>query len=508
MTIMKQLMAMEFRSNGKPLHLFVAYYVIGLAGVGYLFRDQSIPEFLFLSGPVLVMVTMLLASAVQIMSIPASPFRDWWLTFPHSRRLLVSAKMRALIAMGMIASVVMLFVCLTMYTLLTRFGVMHALPMSQLLSLSLSSLALSAAIVPLSVSYGMSIAFMYAGWTRIITLVPYAIGFFAVFGCIGVISILDGDVAHLFSSARLLLYAGVALLVGMPAAYGLSQLLASKGIAMLTGSSASINKSGARAGRRTDKRAKTVVLKGKSIFNAVFQLELSRFRYFEKKLPFVILATALLIAWSLTAFFAGKPMEGTDNSSRLFMLPVMLMVVLALLWDVFHRKTMVWQLGFPIKRSLLLAANVAAHAVMAIKWMLFLAFGYYIGIAAGVLAGRVETAAFDAIPWTIYSILLRTVAMILVLSLLQLRFVLHRFNFLYILAFPLYWFGSMHGSILDRYFYPVAPVGGVAPAWELLGLLTLAAIPISVVCLRVGGKYVHHALTLTSYWDAKKKEAK
>ncbi|MHA7964241.1 hypothetical protein ACX93W_08850 [Paenibacillus sp. CAU 1782] len=508
MTTMKQLIAMEYRSIGKPLHLLIAFYAIGLAMMGYFFFEQTIPEYLFLLGPVIVLVTMLLASAVQVISIPVSPFRDWWLTLPHSRRLLVSAKMRALVRLGIMAALVMLLVCLTVYALLTQFGAMNVLPGNQLLLLSFSSLVLGVAVVPLSVSYGMSIAFMYTGWVRFITLVPYACGFIAAIGSIGVISILDGDAAHLFTGVRLLLYAGVALLAGIPAAFGLSRLLASKGIPMLTGSAASTNRGGTRAGRRTDKKEKTVELKSKSAFSAVFQLELSRFRYFEKKLPFVLIASALLVAWSLTAFFAGKPLDGVDNSSRLLMLPVMITVLQMLFWDLFNRKTLVWKLGFPIKRSLFLTANVAAHAVLAIKWMLYLTLSYYIGLGAAVLTGRAELEAFDAIPWTAYSILLRAVGLILVLSLLQLRFVLHRFSFLYILALPLYWFASTHSGILDRYFYPEAAFGGVAPAWGLLGLLTLAALPISAVCLWLGGKYVQHALTQLSYWDAGKKAAK
>lgn len=276
---------------------------------------------------------------------------------------------------------------------------------------------------------------------------------------------------------------------------------------MLTGPTASKNRGGTRADSRANKKEKSVALDGKSAFSAVFQLELSRFRFYEKKLPFVIISSAVLVAWLLTAFFAGESLAGADNSSRLFMIPVMITVLLMLFWDVFHRKTIVWQLGFPVKRSLLLTANVAAHAVLAIKWMLFLALTYYIGLGAAVLTGKTEIAAFDGIPWTVYSILLRTVGLILVLSLLQLRFVLQRFTFLYILAFPLYWFASTHSGILDRYFYPDAPVSGVAPPWELLGLLTLAAIPISAVCLWIGGKYVHHALTIASNWEAKKKAA-
>ncbi|OBR65517.1 hypothetical protein A7K91_10735 [Paenibacillus oryzae] len=508
MTIMKQLIGLEYRSIGKPFPLLITYYILGLAGVGYFFREQNAPEFLFLFGPALVMVTMLMVSAIQMISIPASPFRDWWLTLPHSRRLLVSAKMRALLLMGMLAAPVMLLVCLTVYVLLTLFGSMQALPAGQLLSLSLSSLALGAAVVPLSVSYGMSIAFMASGRSRMITLVPYACVFFAAVGTIGVISVLNEDTAHLFTSARMLLYAGVALLAGIPVAFGLSRLIASKGIAMLTSSSVTLNKSVARAGSVTDKKEKAVALKSKSAFSAVFRLELSGFRYYEKKLPFVIIVSAILIAWTATAFFAGKPLDGTDNSSGMFVLPTLIAVMLMLFWDLFHRKTMVWQLGFPIKRSLLLTANVAAHAVLAIKWMLILALGYYIGLGAAVLTGKTEPAAFEAIPWTAYSILLRTIAMIFILSLLQLRFVFYRFTFLYILIFPLYWLAGTHSSLLDRYFYPIAPAGGVAPAWELLGLLTLAALPISVLCLWLGGKYVHHALTATINWDTKKKEAK
>lgn len=509
MSPLRRLTKMEFDSlmmgiyGGKPIMASLVYACLAAGGGAYMFRDQIHPEALFMSGTLVTWIVTLITSWIQVVSLSASPYRDWWLTLPHPRRTLVSAKMLALIGTGALYACIAALACLGIYAFQISFGGMEALPAEKVLLLSMSSLVLSLALVPAAVGCGMYVFSLYGGWIKWIVVVPYTVVALAPVGLLGIMSVIEADELRFLSVSWMWIYTSVALLIGIPAAYGALRYTAGKGVeSMGTLSSAPQNQAGKMNGKRSrsGNRTQTLFCTTKGVA-AIFQLNLSRFQYYESRWFIRIPVTIIVMAMGVIAFFSGTPIEGRDGISVIFMFPVLI----AALWlsssPAVEQKAMAWQLGFPVKRSFLLGAKVAAVMAMTMKWMLIMAVVCYAGLGVSVLAGRMEAAVFtEALPWVAYSFVLRSVALLFVLCLHQICFFLARHVVLSPLIVAVYWLIFSHSTWLSRYFYPPAADAVSSPPWSLLGMLLLIGLPLALACLQIGGRYVQSTLITGDMW--------
>ncbi|MNE35489.1 hypothetical protein D3C80_1292510 [compost metagenome] len=177
----------------------------------------------------------------------------------------------------------------------------------------------------------------------------------------------------------------------------------------------------------------------------------------------------------------------------------MLPVLFSSLWMIsrssIERKHQSWWLGFPQSRLVLLLSGVAAVWTTAMRIITVLALSAFAGSVTGLIIGRTTAQELSyGLSWLLFSFLLFTLALTVILCLLQAEYYLLKSPALTILMLPLAFLGPLHGILINKFMIPDGLPGGALPDWGLLGWIAAITLPLALCCLPAGAKYYHLSL--------------
>ncbi|MEK4509099.1 hypothetical protein EJP82_26480 [Paenibacillus anaericanus] len=509
----RALMPRISRRNILSALLVIAFLVIGGA---FLDLEISNPQAIFAAGTVCALAISMIVSIVHVGKLWTSKYREWWLTLPHSRMLLTISKVMGLTRVSYWIGAGVLLISTGIYGLKVWMGTIDELSVRTLLSMILVYILFIVVSAPIAVVYGISLCLMYSGWARWV-LIPYCIGFLLPFMLFGIIISLEQSDLWMISPPYVLPYCVWIVVIGWPLAYGLIRLIARRGIRsfgdirILSANEGKGNQAVASKDRqkteqrielRTERSAEHsaehngVYCKSRG-FAALYQLDRSRFRYYESKLWARILVGVSMILCVVVAFFAAQePLIAYGILTNIYMFPVLFAVLLSMNRALIERKNFVWWLGFPMHRSRLLLSHITAVFMVTVRYMLSLTISFWVGVFVAFLVGKTNGEfLLEALPWNVYSLTLNIVLIILSLSLLQLVYFSIRSPLLSILLIPLYWLILTPNLRVKSYFYSEPVMGMDQPLlWGRLGFLVLITIPISIFCIWLGGRNFHRIL--------------
>jgi hypothetical protein len=456
------------------------------------------PQAIFAAATVGAIGIIMMIAIFHVGRLFNSKYREWWLTLPHSRMLLILSKMIGLTRVGYWIAVISMLASSGVYGMQAWMGTIKPLSTNGLLLLVASYLLFIAVVVPIVVVYGLSLCLMYTGPARW-ALIPYCIGMFLPLSLLGVIIALEQSDQWLLSWPYVLSYCGWIVVIGWPLAYVLVRLMASRGLRSFGDLRLlSVNASKENPVVKPKMEHTYDYANGKtSGFAALYQLDRSRLRYYESKLLFRIVIGLTIILCGVVGFFgADKPIAVYEFITTMFLFPVLLSVLWMMNRGQIERKTFVWWVGFPGRRSRLILSNIAAVFAVAFRYMLFMVLAFWCGLIIALMSNHVDSGSvLEMVPWQVYSLTLNMVILILCLSLLQLSYWSIQSGLWGILLIPVYWGVISQYSIVNRYFYTESFQGmDQSPMWGSLGWLVLIAIPLSVLCIWIGGRYFHHVL--------------
>lgn len=513
MSTFKLLAQYEFRALMPRIsrrNILSALLVIVFLVIGGAFLDLEIfnPQAIFAAGTVCALAISMIISIIHVGKLWTSKYREWWLTLPHSRMLLTISKVMGLTRVSYWIGAGVLLISTGIYGLKVWMGTIDELSARTLLSMILVYILFIVVSAPIAVVYGISLCLMYSGWARWL-LIPYCIGFLLPFMLFGIMISLEQSDLWMISPPYVLSYCVWIVVIGWPLAYGLIRLIARRGIRsfgdirILSANEGKRNQAVASKGRhKTEQRSEPrtehngVYCKSRG-FAALYQLDRSRFRYYEMKLWARILVGVSMILCAVGAFFAAqKPLVVYGILTNIYMLPVLFAVVLSMNRALIEHKNFVWWLGFPMHRSRLLLSHIIAVFMVTVRYMLSLTISFWAGVFVAFLVGKTNGEfLLEALPWNVYSLTLNIVLIIISLSLLQLVYFSIRSPLLSILLIPLYWLVLTPNMRVKSYFYSEPVMGMDQPLlWGRLGFLVLITIPISIFCIWLGGRNFHRVL--------------
>lgn len=489
-------MEMQFQllrgTKKRPGVAFVLNMVF-LIGCGtYLFHDHTEPSAVFVISPALIWGIIMILSAANISSWQGSPYKEWWLMLPYSRRTLAKAKLLGLMLIGAAIACIMPLICFAIYSIEVYYGSMREMPLQELLNLSAANLLCSLAIIPFASSVGVSISWMYHGAARWL-LIPYTLIQLLPFAAIGLVGSVGQMGTEWFTVSRVWLYAGIITFAGFPISYLLYRLLAIKGMKSLGVVAGGVFQGTMEARRSPDKKARILQPRiGASPLMALYQLDRSRFRVLGAKPVVRIMKVIFITLLTVMGFYADRLDIISVGPSTFFTV----LSLAAILWmmsrPLLERKTILWWLVFPFKRSQVLLSAVAALSATMFKWMLLSTLGIIAGQITAISVGRMATdVLISTLPWLIFSLLVRWVWLTVMLAMLQLNYLFTNNTFLSILIIPLYLVSVTYQYLIDKWYIPAEAALQTTPQWSLLGWTVLIGIPLFILCIRVGGKYAH-----------------
>jgi hypothetical protein len=241
----------------------------------------------------------------------------------------------------------------------------------------------------------------------------------------------------------------------------------------------------------------------------LYRLNLSRVRRIEKHPAIVIFKLVLPFIIAAAAYFGtGDEAASLSVAKIVFLLPVLF----SFLWMTsrrgIERKHLSWWLGFPQSRLVLLLSGVAVIWTTAMRVITVLALSAFAGNITGLITGRSTAQELSySLTWLLFSFLLFTLSLTVILSLMQAEYYLLKSPALAVLMFPLVLLGPLQGILLNRFMFPHDLPGGALPDWSLLGWIAVISLPLALCCLPAGAKYYHLSLTQPMSTTAQTKQA-
>lgn len=508
MTIMRKLVDFELSRfhaalpgfTKRGMQIALSYLTALLAGGLYLFRDHDTPEVVFAAGVTLGGTIIMTMAMFHIMNFWAQPQREWWLTLPHPRIVLVSAKAAGLMLAGLRIVILFVLACITDYAIVITTGMMQALPIGEIASIVGTSIVLAVASIPVVVMLGLAVSTMYSGKARWM-LIPYIILLQSPYVVFGLLMSLKGADLQVISPTNMLLYSLGIVVVGWPLAYVLLKLVASKGMANMADVRLRMKSAAVYGQEEKSTSTRAALGRRKKGVAVLYAMERARFQYYGS-LKWVRIGGYIVLGLvALGAFLSsGYSTALLEMLQVLFMLPMLAGSIFTLNRSNIDRKSLQWWLGFPHPRLHLLTAQLAGTWVTVMRIIVSLSIAFWLGAAVGMVTGRMDMQLLpDYSQWFAYSLALNTTLLTVAIGILQASYYFMKSKALSLLNIPIYLLVSLQSIIINEYLYPkdfIIPIPN--PDWNNVAVLFGIGVPIAAYCITLGAKHVHLSLNLES----------
>lgn len=455
----------------------------------------------FIYASLLLWIAATVLAAIHILLFKEQNHQVWFLTFPHSRLKLLYAKLISLLRYSLNLTLGVLIAAVTLYYYSIRAGWYEPLPASGLLGLILSYILFILAFLPLAVTFGLAVSLFLQSRSSALLLLPYSLLCMAPFLTE---SILRTGYPSLYpmsgSPVRLLSAALALILIGWPLCHLLLMLIAAKGLEAGSAGRAPARTACLRKRKGTLRMKQSFVSTGRlAPFQLLYRLHKGRLYRIERHPAILILKLAAPLLFAVAAYFGFAEQEEAVILvllKPLFALLVMLSSIWMLSRKGIERRQLSWLMGFPQSRLALLLSGVALVWTVTLRIMTVLILSTLAGSLATLITGRtgIQEWAYGW-TWLLYSFLLSTLALTVILGLLQVEYYTMKSRVLSLLMFPVALLGPLHGMLLNRFYYPELH-GSIMPDWDLLGWTALIGLPAAVCCILAGARYYHLSLSM------------
>ncbi len=507
MTGLKTLVQLEYsryslsrQGKYRPIVLALSLIILLLAAGVYLPGPRASERSPFIYAVLLLWTAAIAISAFHMLMFMNQSHREWMLAFPHSRLKLLYAKGISLLRHNLNLTLPVLAAAVSLYFISVQAGWYQPLPAGSLLYIIAAYALFIIVSLPVAVTFGLAVSLlMRAGKTALLLLIPYTLLWILPIMINNILSTsFSGTQSLRFSAPGYVLCAALALcLIGWPLCYQLMRLIAAKGLSVPSGAGRS---SAAFTSGRTgfaSKRSNRSSLTGRTApFIILYRLSIRRVHRIERYPAIRVLKLVLPFIIAAAAYFGSSDEAGSLSIARsLFMMPVLLSSVWMISRSSIERKYLSWWLGFPQSRLVLLLSGVAVVWTTAMRIVIVLAVSVITGSITGWITGRTTAQELSyALTWLLFSFLLYTLSLTVILCLLQAEYYLLKSPALTILMLPLALLGPLHSILINKFLIPDSLPGGALPGWSLLGWISVIALPLGLCCLPAGAKYYHLSL--------------
>lgn len=480
--------------------VWAAFLAIVVIGVGLFLPDDITPESLFACGAAMIAIIGFSIGLGSALTQRENPWKDWWLTMPHSREALVRAKLFAMIlTVGSFAAGIWL-ACVLIAAVRAQSGVYWTDPgtAGRLPGDMLSYALAYAAEAPICASLGLSLLGMYSGYRRWL-LLPLAALFLPLYGMISAVLSPNAAVQRAVSAEAFFYGACAALLVAAPLCKGVVRFVAGYGMPEL----ARHRSNGLPTRKRKETVSQARFKANGTGFRALFGFERSRYRHFSLSSPARVLYVMLVFAAAAGGCFAVAQPQGILNLIMGLTMATAWApsIVLSLVTQTdANRRRLVWWIALPFRRRTLLLARWTAVWATVLKG------------AAGLLAAMIAGAA---VRWGIggsVPVLWNRdghTALYIAVSLLAMGLLLSGITLAYPAAYRNAWTAWLILPVTSG--AAIAPIfasrwlvtervlaGEVGPEqWRMAALVAAAALALGGAGLALGAKWLHLYLTNT-----------
>jgi hypothetical protein len=509
MNAVKQLAELEFSRyrdllpgwNRKGLRLILIYLMVPLVVSFYLFRQQESPQLLFTTAVLALLGLGLFAGLFMMITFWGSAQREWWLTFPLPRLALVYAIALSLWRLGWRIGLLLASVCALHYTIAVSMGWMEPLRLDYLIAIAIPLALFAAAALPLVITYGLLITVLYQGWARL-AIIPYVILMQVPISLIGLLFAVNDPTSRWVSPSYIWLYTLGAIVIGWPVTYLLLRIIAGVGMKQLSdvrlrikpglAQAAPANNDAGISSSDADRHDRKL----NQSFFTLYKFERTRFVYYGSLLPVRLTLYTILAGLAVGSYFAAGYAEAMMELPRvMLMLPVMM----ANIWTMningyeMQKKRIQWWLTFPYSRNLLVLTRIAAIWVSTFKYMLTLSAAFWFGAAIRLTAYPVDREQlYTYLSWFGYSALLYLAALTVTMGVLQLANVFMTSTVMSIMTVPLYFAVAFETQLINSYLYPDSfQLADQAPVWTTVWMAGALGIPVALLSVFIGSKYLH-----------------
>lgn len=506
MTTLKLLTALEYSryslsGHNKKQQLFryiLILCMLGMAAV-YLLSRNSAPRAPFVSGSLLIWMLSSTLSLLHMLRAPYEGHKEWLLTFPHPRRMLVMAKAFSLLKFNANFMLLILLAESAVYFLLVRTGYYAPLSTKEWLITMLAHATFAICILPVSIVFGLA-SNLFKSSLSIMGFIPYLLFWLLPFMVLPFVNMpIMGWYDYNYTSAPyVLVYTLAVLLFGWPAAWLLLKQITGHGMTALERPRHARERR-IQASSRIARAHKTSGGHS-SGFAALYQLDSSRLRQFnglrsvQAAKICIPLGVAIFFCWLSTSSINPLPLI-----TMLFVVPNLFATMWMMMRSSFERKQLVWWLSFPQSRLQLLLSSTASVWVAASRVNAVLGLAALAGILAGPLFG--ENAHYplaESLQWLLFSFLTYTLVLTLALGLLQISYFFMKSKVMVLLMLPLYILIPFQQVFVKKVILPESLVSGTLPDYSRLGLAALIGLPVAALCVLVGAQYLHTQLAVNA----------
>lgn len=489
------------------IQVALTYFVFLLAGAFYLLRNQDTPEVVFAIGVALSWGMMMNLSMFHIMMIWAQPQREWWLTFPYPRLLLVGAKAIGLMRVGVRIVILILLACMIYYGLAFALGIMSPLSAEKGLALIGASLLLAGSFIPVAIMLGLTVSTMYSGWARLL-LIPYIIIIQSPYALFGFLMEMEVSQFRYLSVSHMLLYTLGIVVIGWPISYVLMRFIAGIGLKNMADVRLRMKSTSSHRNAGDTKKAAVQLTGKRRGLKALYAMERSRYRYYGSIKAIRIIKYSLLAILAVGAYFSsGYPKDSLEMLQVIFMLPVLAAGIYSMNRSSIDKKYLQWWLGYPVSRVQLLLTQLAGLWVTVLRIIAAISTSVWVGTGIGLITGRMERQDLSGfLEWFSYALVLYVVALTLSMGILQCSYIFMKSKALALFLFPLYLLVSFQSIMINEYLYPEEFESyAQAPEWGTIGIIVAVGVPLAAICMKIGASYIHLSLGVEtkSIWKGK-----
>ncbi|ASA23955.1 hypothetical protein [Paenibacillus donghaensis] len=509
MTALKLLTGLEYSRYGLSGHgrkqqwfRFILILCMVVIAASYLLSKNTAPRAPFISGSLLIWILSSNFSMLHMLREPYAGHKAWLLTFPHPRRLLVTAKALSMLRFSGNFALLILLAESAVYFVLVQSGYYAPLSTNEWLITMLAHAAFAICILPVSIVFGLASS-LFKSSLPVLGVIPYLLLWLLPFMVLPFVNApILGWYDYKYSSAPYVLFYTLAvLLFGWPAAWLLLKRIAGHGMTALERPRYARERRVQASGRITRAHKTSGHPSG---FAALYQLDSSRLRQWGGLKS--VQAAKVCIPLGLAVLFCWLSTSSTDPLPlipMLFVVPTLGATMWMMMRSSFERKQLIWWLSFPQSRLRLLLSSIASVWVAASRVNVVLGLSALAGLLTGPLfSEKTHFPLAESLQWLLFSFLTYTLVLTLALGLLQISYYFMKSKVLALLMLPLYVLIPFQQAFVKNVILHEPLVSSVLPDYSRLGLVALIGLPVATLSVLVGAQYMYTQLAVNADNDA------
>lgn len=483
----------------KGLLLSLIYAGLALALFSFIFHDKfEEPLHLMASVTVFMLSISYIIALFHTLQFSSLPYRYWWLTLPYPRYVIVFARLFSMLRIIVTVSLPIFIAGMAYYVIaLERWG-MQSISFQEFVVAGVGFVVLLIVGAPIVIMLGFLLSTLYSGWVRWTYIVPYFFLTAMSFSAMILVELLD---VQYLSVAYVMVYALLGLIVGWPITYLLLRYIANVGMYNMANVNSSTDQTKSFMNKHSKKKTSVKISPTKQGFAALYQLERSRYTYLSSLKPIRLLIYVTFLIIAIVAYISGMKI-GSMNALGFVAFLVTFPLIIPVFWSMMINTTEsiknrleMW-LCFPYSRMQLLVARIAAVWVTALRLVLMMSIVFW---AATIAACLIHSTGMEhlrlSVVWFIYGLVLYVSTLTISMSLLQIQSFSSKSNLTALLIAPLYFFVFYQTVLLLDHFVP-EEFRDVTyyPDWTLLVVLIVSGLPLGLLSIRLGAKYLNFHL--------------